>query len=817
MKKIFLLLVFCSTLNAQVRTSEELKFDLIHTELHVKPQWADQTLEGRAILTLKPYFYAQKTLVLNAREMQIRSVSTGKQALKYTNDSRYLSITLDKEYSAQDTLRIEIGYLAQPEKIREEEGEENKSEKGLFFINPDGKIKGLPTQFWTQGETQCNSAWFPTLDSPNQNHTQDIHITLEKKYTTLSNGILVSSKDQGNGLKTDHWLQNLPHAVYLTMMAAGDFVKVTDKNFKRFEVSYYMEPEYAPFAEGIFGRTPEMIAWFEELLGVPFPWQKYAQVPIRKFISGAMENTTATTHARSVLKNNHQLVDGHDDAVIAHELFHHWFGNYVTCESWAQLPLNEAFANYSEFLWATHKYGKEEGDFAYLNDLQSYLSEAQEKRVPLIRFNYGNSEEMFDAHSYQKGGRILHLLRMEVGDKAFFVALNRYLKTHAFQTAEVEDLRIAFEKVTGRDLKWFFDQWFKGAGHPMVRLSRTVKDNVLRLTAEQVTDSLGNGVFRIQLPLRVAGSEGIRDTVLMLSRVSETFEIPFKGELKNYIPNADGYFLGVIQDDRQVDELIHQYETSPEVYARVMALELAVYLAGDEEPLENKKIRELLLKAVDDRFWRIRQMAVQRFNDYDGDDFLQIEKALEKAITEDPASNVRADALLSVRNFQNPFHVELARKAMQDTSYSVRAAALEILLMNNVPEADSLVAAYEHVNDGQIFGVIANYFVTTEQAGKAQWMMERMRLMEGMDLYQYMGLLASYLVISPAEELQMALPFIRDIAVHEALWFARMSAVRVLYTVKDLSEEAAKVFNEAIEAEKDERLINYYKQLNVER
>lgn len=749
--------------------------------------------------------------------MEIRSVVSGKQALKYDYDGRYLLITLNREYRAEDTLRVEISYLAQPEKIREEAGEENKSEKGLFFINPQGKINGMPTQFWTQGETQSNSAWFPTLDSPNQNHTQDIYITLEKKYTTLSNGVLVSSKDLGNGFKTDHWLQSLPHAVYLTMIAAGDFVKVTDPGFNRFEVSYYMEPAYAPYADGIFGRTPEMIRYFEELLGVPFPWQKYAQLPVRKFVSGAMENTTATTHASSVLKNNHQLVDGHDDAVIAHELFHHWFGNYVTCESWAQLPLNEAFANYAEFLWATHRYGKEEGDFTYLTDLQSYLAEAEEKQESLIRFYYRSSEDMFDAHSYQKGGRVLHTLRTEVGDKAFFTALNRYLKTHAFQTAEIEDLRIAFEKVTGRDLKWFFDQWFKGAGHPVVSLSRSLKDNALQLTATQQTDSLGNGIFRVGLPVRVIGSEGVKDTVFVLNKAVEVFEIPVAGKFENYIPNADGYFPGVVRDDRTVEELIHQFGTSSEVYARMAGLELAIHLTGNEEPLTDKKIRELLLNAMNDKYWRVRQVAVQRFNDYDGEDFLRVEKALEKAITSDPVSNVRADALLSVRNFQNPYHVELARKAMKDTSYSVRAAALEILLASQVQEADSLVAAYEHVSDGQLFGVIANYFVTTERPGKAQWMIDRMRLMEGMDLYQYMGLLASYLVISEPAELKMALPFIKEVAIHEAVWFARMSAVRVLYTVKDLSEDAAKVFSEAVKAEKDERLINYYKQLNVER
>ncbi|MCD8539574.1 MAG: hypothetical protein LRY55_07250 [Leadbetterella sp.] len=127
------------------------------------------------------------------------------------------------------------------------------------------------------------------------------------------------------------------------------------------------------------------------------------------------------------------------------------------------------------------------------------------------------------------------------------------------------------------------------------------------------------------------------------------------------------------------------------------------------------------------------------------------------------------------------------------------------------------MAAYEHVNDGQLFAVIANHFVTGEQPGKAGWMIERMQLMEGMDLYQYLGLLASYLVISDVAELNKGIPFIRDTAIHGPVWFSRMSAVRVLYTLKDLSEEAAKAFSEAVEAEKDERLINYYKQFNVER
>jgi aminopeptidase N len=817
MKKVVALCMFfgISVAFAQDRVSRELHFDLIHTELHIQPNWQDQTLSGQAKLRLKPYFYPQEVLVLDAKAMQVSAVRLGKKSLNFENTGRELKIRLDKKYTASDTLVIEVDYLAQPELVKPLPGEENKSEKGLYFINPRGEVKGMPTQFWTQGETECNSAWFPTLDAPNQKHTQDIYLTLEKKYTTLSNGILISSKDVGKGLKTDHWSQKIPHAVYLSMIAGGDFVKVTDPNFKRFEVSYYMEPEYAPHAQGIFGRTPEMITFFESILGVKYPWEKYAQVPIRKFISGAMENTTATTHARSVLKNGHQLVDANDDAVIAHELFHHWFGNLVTCESWGHLALNEAFANYSEYLWANHKYGKDEGDFVNLTDLQSYLGEAAEKQEPLIRYQYGNSEELFDAHSYQKGGRILHTLRREVGDQAFFKALNLYLTQHAYQNAEVEDLRIAFEKVSGRDLRWFFDQWFKSAGHPIVQIQHKVEGSNLILTTRQVPDSTGLDVFRVQLPLRLYSGETVKDTVLHLSEEQQEFILPLAGAFKNFIPNSEGYFPGVVQDERGLAMWVHQYEASPAIYARMMALEAAFYLS--EEPMANAEVRALLRKGLKDPFWRIRQLAVSRFSDYDGPDFLEIERELEEKMKGDSSSNVRAEAFLSVKNFLNPRHLEIARVALGDTSYGVRAAALEMLLSSEVADGDSLAKAFENTNDGPIFGVVANYYLGRQKKDVGRYIMERIQLMESMELYQYLGLLASYLLTTEESEVEKALPFLREVAIDEPAWYARMSAVRVLFAIKDINTAAAALFEEAITKETDPKLQQYYQQFNVER
>ena len=814
MKKLFLFLFVPILSFAQQRESQEILFNLLHTELHLEPRWEDQTLKGKAILTLKPHFYAQSTLMLDAKEMQVMAVKHGNNALTFRNDGRKLTISLGKSYTPKDTLKIIIDYVAQPEKIKPIPGEENKSEKGLYFINPLGKVKGLPTQLWTQGETQCNSGWFPTIDAPNQKHTQDIFLKVDKKYTTLSNGVLVSSTDAGNGYRIDHWKQKLPHSVYLTMIAVGDFVKVVDPNFKRFEVSYYLEPEYAPHALKIFGRTPAMIEFFEKILGVPYPWEKYAQIPIRKFISGAMENTTATTHAISVMKNPNQLVDANDDAVIAHELFHHWFGDLVTCESWGHLPLNEAFANYSEFLWATHYYGKDEGDYTYLMDLHSYLSESQSKKESLIRHHYGNSEEMFDAHSYQKGGRILHTLREEIGDDAFFASLNKYLTQHAFQTVEVEDLRIAFEKTTGRDLKWFFDQWFKSPGHPQVVITHQKDAKQLRLKVDQIPDSSGLAYFRVRLPVRVFSGSSVKDTVLHLDGPSNTYEIPLQGELVNFIPNPSGYFPGIVKDDRGLSHWIHQYDNSKEMFARLYALESVGIV--QENPLESEEIRKVYMRALNDPFWRIRQVAVNAFNDYDGDDFLAIEKVLEDKMQNDASSNVRAEAFLSVRNFQNPKHLEMARAALKDTSYAVQASALELLFNADVEDGMEIAKAYENVHDGGIFGVLASYYIGKQKEGVGEWLLQRLSLMEGLELYQYVGLLASHLVSAGEEEMNKALPFLEEVALNEPVWYARMNAVRVLMTIKDLSPKAASLLEKVLKEETDENLVPIYKQFNVE-
>ncbi|GAC1379663.1 MAG: hypothetical protein NVSMB30_27620 [Hymenobacter sp.] len=278
--------------------------DLVHTKLDVRFDYAKRYLYGKEWVTLKPHAYPTDSLRLDAKGMDIKAVALmngdQSQPLRYIyTDGANLRINLGKTFKTGEAYTVYLDYTAKPDELKAKGSAAITDAKGLYFINPDSAVKGKPVQVWTQGETEGSSAWFPTIDRPNQKTTEEISLTVPSKYVTLSNGRLDSSKPAGPGLRTDTWKMELPHAPYLFMMAVGDF-KIFKDTWRGKEVSYYLEPKYAPFAKQIFGNTPDMLEFFSNRLGVEYPWNKYAQIVCRDYVSGAMENTTATLHGEQV-------------------------------------------------------------------------------------------------------------------------------------------------------------------------------------------------------------------------------------------------------------------------------------------------------------------------------------------------------------------------------------------------------------------------------------------------------------------------------------------------------------------------------------
>jgi len=591
------------------RPSEERTWDLIHTSLDLSFDWKNESVIGTAILTLTPVFYTQSSLRLDAINFDIRRIAIdGEPVINFQNTGDEVIIPLAQAFKKDQRIKVEIAYTARPSESEEKASAAITSDKGLFFIDPQDTIPGLPMQIWTQGETTNNSRWFPTLDQPNERGTQEIILTVPDSMMTLSNGLLVSSTPASGNMRRDHWKLDLPHAPYLAMIALGKWDKVSDY-WRGRPVDYYVDPGYGPSAREIFANTPEMIEFFSKILGYEFVWPKYSQIIVKDFVSGAMENTTAVVFGDFIQFHKEDMIeDGVNDYIVAHELFHHWFGDLVTCESWANLTLNEGFANYAEYLWQEYKYDRERADISRLSELSGYFDQAQYDAHSLIRYHYGDEREMFDAHSYNKGGLVLHMLRDLVGDEAFFASLQSYLQQHAFKAAEVDDLRQAFEEVTGRDLQWFFDQWYLSKGHPVLDITH-IYDAVQKKLSVEFTQSQDESGFRevFQLPMEIAifqQDSSVTIHQISLDQKKQTFTFDLSSAPLAVVIDPRDILLAVVHHDIPASEYPIRAISNLSINHRLSAFRLM-------EQIDPSVINKLLL----DTSYTMRAMVISYLNE----------------------------------------------------------------------------------------------------------------------------------------------------------------------------------------------------------
>lgn len=659
------------TLPPVYQSSATMRYDILHTKLDLRFDWKRSHVLGLATLQIKPYFYNLDSLTLDAVGFDIHHVnlSSGKP-LSYRYDGNNLTIRLDKTYTRKDTFHITIDYTAKPDENPISGSDAITSDKGLFFINPLGKDPDLPTQIWTQGETEYNSRWFPTFDKPNERFSQEIILTVEDKYKTLSNGVLVRSTKNADGTRTDHWEQKIPHATYLAMIAIGDF-HVENDTWNNLPLSYMVDHQYGKYAKDIFKHTPEMLTFFSNILNYPYPWDKYSQVVVREYVSGAMENTGAVVFGDFVQKTAKELADEPNDDIIAHEMFHHWFGDLVTCEDWSNLTLNEGFANYAEYLWTEYKYGQDHADFSRLTSAYQYFDEIYySKTRPLIDYYYKTKEAMFDRHSYNKGALVLHMLRKYVGDDAFFTSLNRYLTQHAGTAVEVDELRMAFEDTIGEDLQWFFNQWFLGKGHPhlQVNYAYDADAHTLNIDIDQ-TETPGHFTTPFILPVEVAvfyKDGSISHHPLTITQAKETLTIKnLKEAPVNYILDGQSALLAIIHENKTEDQYEHQYLHASNFTNKFEAIR------GMEEA---EKLVPYLLK---DSFYFFRSIGIEYIPENLVSNYIA---QLQDMAISDPNSKVRRSAYIKLLNIEDYDPMLLSHIIINsEQSYPIIEIALSVV------------------------------------------------------------------------------------------------------------------------------------------
>jgi len=489
--------------------------DIQHISLALEVDPKNHEVSGTATLRAMVLAPATKFVELDAVELTIEKVAAGGKPVTFRHDGKRLRVELGHAVAAGTELTLAIDYRGAPR-------------RGLYFVEPDEGYPQKPLQVWTQGQDEDSRYWFPCFDSPHEKATSEVTVTVPAHMFALSNGVLVSDKTNGDK-RTLHWRLDVPHSCYLIMLAIGELATVETK-WRDVPVVYYVERGREEAAERTLARTPQMLELFSQKFGVRYPYPRYSQVFVADFIFGGMENTSATTLTDTVLLDDRAAIDYDVDSLVAHELAHQWFGDLVTCRDWGEGWLNEGFATYSEYIWREHHEGRDAADLELEEWADQYFGEdSQRYRRTIATKLYDEPIDIFDHHLYEKGGRVLHMLRNVLGDDAFWKTLAHYLGKHRHGLVESRDLARAVEDATGKVVDWFFSQWvIDGAGHPEldVSIKWDAELHLATVTVEQTQKVEGRTpVFRLPTRMRFRIGDADVDVPIEIVEQKQVFHL----------------------------------------------------------------------------------------------------------------------------------------------------------------------------------------------------------------------------------------------------------------------------------------------------
>ena len=429
-------------------TLDQSQYDAKYYKLDLGLNDATQIISGSVYMHAQALTNGFVNLELNFfdnPQMYIDSVKTNNSLLSFSWYGDLVRITLDRAYD-QEPFDVTVYYHGHP------------LEGGLGSF--DWSSHGSPPVpvISTLSEPYFAQAWWPCKDVPRDKaDSADINITVRSDLIVASNGLLRQVVDNGS-TKTYKWHEKYPITTYLIMIAATNYTIFSNWYYPivgpdSMEVRYFVYPEYLSSAQGLYPVTPSMIQFYANTFGeYPFVEEKYGMAHFPW--GGAMEHQTCTSI----------LYSWYSQWVIAHELSHQWWGDYITCQNWHHVWLNEGFASYCEALWAEHVSGQ-----SYYHTYMGYMKYTSGGTIYVA--DTTDAWNIFSSIVYDKGAWVLHMLRHVVGDSTFFNILRSYYSDprYAHGSALTEDFQGICEDTSGMDLDYFFEEWIYGTYYPKYR------------------------------------------------------------------------------------------------------------------------------------------------------------------------------------------------------------------------------------------------------------------------------------------------------------------------------------------------------------
>src|SRR4029077_4560333 len=595
----FLLLVSGAAIAPWARADEPFArtrdYDLQNARIELRFNLDQRQVIGQVTHTLTTLKDGLRELDFDSVGLTILSARLDGQEAHFSTDDAKLRVDLARAGKAGEKHEVVIRYQGSPK-------------KGLYFILPNKSDSTQPKEIWTQGEAEDTRYYVPIYDYPNDRTTTQMIVTVPRDWVTVSNGKLESVVDAGPGMKTWTWRQSQPISTYLISLVAGEFDE-SKKSWRNITVEYRVPVGEGNRIQPAFVRTPDMLSFFSERLGVIYPWDKYDQTAVDQFTVGGMENVSATTlTTRGLLHPElaRESLEG-ADGLISHEMSHQWFGDLVTCKDWADLWLNEGFATFMATLWEEHQFGADKAAYARWRSQAAWFRQRRLFDVPIVTHDFRDSLQ-YAGNIYGKAGLVLEMLREQLGDDAFFHALQRYLETNRLQNVVTADLIKAIEETTHVDVDRFFDQWIYGGGAPRFAVTTTYDAGAkqVRLQVKQTQDVRGHvGLFQTPVDVAITTVEGTKSFPVTVTKADETFSFPADSESLLILFDKGDKILKSVEFHKSAAQWIYQLQHAEDVPDRADAAQALGDLKGNDAAIS--AIGEA---AAHDHFWGVRVQAL---------------------------------------------------------------------------------------------------------------------------------------------------------------------------------------------------------------
>lgn len=713
---VAVLLTCCASLNAvenkpAMGKERERYIDIQHISLNMTFNWSSKQARATASISFSPLNTTDR-IYLDAAMLSIIAIHLEDgTSLKYKYDESKindaLEVFLNRSYKSNEVVIINVDYHTNYINQSDPANLWGSYGKGLRFFEPTSVEPNKKKQIWSVGEPDGNRYWFPCYDAPDDLRTTEFIATVDNNLTVISNGVLIERTKNTNGTHTFHYKTDVPYANHLTSVVVGEYTNLKQM-WENITLNNYSYTDEVEATAASIVRLPDMIKFFSEKTGINYPYPNYSQIFVQDYSSniGSMMASTITENMVDDYRTHadfYYLWDITEGESVAQQ----WFGNYVMQKNWSEVWLSKAFARYFSGLYNEYKNGRDEF-LIYQNayDQSMYLADwVAGNRQPVVNEKYEGADLFVNSnYPYLRGSAVLNMLHKQIGDDAWWKAINIYLKTNGGKSVTTKDFINAITQATGKDMNWFFNQWIFKTGHPTFTVTQKFNDSdkTLELVIQQkpLKDSASTFTvtefFEGNIEIEV---DGHIERVWLKPQLKNTFTFNCKQKPLIVNFNYQGTWICETLFEKTLDELLYQFQSDNDIMGKQWAMTQIVQHAKKEHTsvTEKEKIYAALRNVIaSNSYWRIRFNALGQLQSLISSSVTGLDsetKSLLLKIIKNDAPWVRRAAIFFLASFNDKQYANMYMSLLNDSSERViNAAAIALGKCKSEKAFDALVA-----------------------------------------------------------------------------------------------------------------------------